>query len=325
MPPKKKPQKFSQESEDSTIQEDIKPNVSQKSTATSKKDRPSLNDTDFPSFGHSEFDPSILPPEESENDSDDESLKLDDPVVKRIPVFSHSKLSRYLFLLQYPGIPKEKHFSPATGNMPLSARYKPQNKVIEVDVPIRTDLHYDRVRGQEMALNAARPGSSSIPGDYIDRQTLSGVIQTDGPNYMAGYLNDGALYLSPINGVCQIRPTFRHIDAMEQRKAAMKREENEEQNSTQNRPPPTLRTYQVSVKRDLDEDAQQSKGSSLQNAKRQLEDEEWQRLSWKDSQTDESRTLKSYFIPDDSQKKLLVNKETMANYFDMLSVEHAEV
>lgn len=122
-------------------------------------------------------------------------------------------------------------------------RIKPQTGYLEMDVPVYTQINYDKTKASEFGEALAKSKNSGVKGHGIaagfaagsskhttgnteeshllKHQTLGGQILHDErgkPNYMVGtFLTDKReLHLTALDGVVQMRPQFHHLDARDQ-------------------------------------------------------------------------------------------------------------
>lgn len=172
-------------------------------------------------------------------------------MINEFDVYITPKLSEQLYLLQFPNRARNKPYNEDCKNKPSELRIKPQTGFIEMDVPLNTQVFYDKPRGAEYGqalskskaqgskghgiavgfsqsgargaamVNGGGSQSSNIEGDTLRHQTLGGQLMHDErgkPNYMVGtFLTDKReLHLTGLDGVVQMRPQFHHIDARNQ-------------------------------------------------------------------------------------------------------------
>jgi hypothetical protein len=129
--------------------------------------------------------------EEEETFSSDEEFD-DDPIVKSFDVFVSDQLKEHIYLLQYPIRNPEEPYSDEY--KPSEARIKPQEGLLEVDVPI-DKMNYSLLRGQKFA-----GGQTDVKQEArdIDKQRLSGKTQISQANYFVGIMRGG----SQFHGMC---------------------------------------------------------------------------------------------------------------------------
>jgi hypothetical protein len=130
----------------------------------------------------------------------------DDPVVREIPVYLATELSDVLYLVQHP------HFNVARADpdaggllgeppLPTAARIRPLHGKLELGTAIDTTLdnpHYDADTPDRQRLTEHRSVSSEV------------VAQT---HLAIGALRGGALHLTPVRRVLQMRASLAHVDA----------------------------------------------------------------------------------------------------------------
>jgi len=171
-------------------------------------------------------------------------------VVNEWEVFITSKLTEQLYLLQFPTRDRQQPYNEDFRNKPLELRLKPQTGYLEMDVPVYTQINYDRSKAAEfgdalaktkshgskgygvavgLSQGLGRGGAQLANGDLdepddthlLKHQTLGGQILHDErgkPNYMVGtFLTDKReLHLTALDGVVQMRAQFHHLDARDQ-------------------------------------------------------------------------------------------------------------
>lgn len=118
----------------------------------------------------------------------EESPKVEDPVVSEMPVFLNNNAGDNLVLLQYPTRKQNQAYKAS------QVRLKPNSQAIE------TDLNLD------------------VPSQYIDEtggstlqgltQTFGGVLKDGQGRFAAGFMHDGAFHISLIPQIGQLRPKF---------------------------------------------------------------------------------------------------------------------
>ena len=155
-----------------------------------------------------------------------------------------------VLVLQYPAYrPSSRPYSAARSQKPSELRLKPNTGLVEIDVPILTNEHYNQDSGARYgkALSESKilHGSSShglaggfhagssqsaslqdVPAhDDLDASSFTLKTQTLGgkitelddrePVYFLGSLQDSTIHLSHLDGVVQMRPQLHHLDAEE--------------------------------------------------------------------------------------------------------------
>ncbi|SCV03362.1 LAMI_0H07558g1_1 [Lachancea mirantina] len=129
---------------------------------------------------------------------DEKSAKNDeDPIVKEIPL-NLSQAPFALHLLQYPNKPKKTGQNRVLHPPVTQARYKQKSNLWQLDMPLNTDVFYDKNRAED-------------EWDSVAQQTVKGVgVYNEG--LYAGLFADDQIYLLPVDAVAQMRPYFTYID-----------------------------------------------------------------------------------------------------------------
>lgn len=97
------------------------------------------------------------------------------------------------YLTQYPLKPS---FRPV--DVPVAARFKPNNSILQLDVPIIDQKeHFDADAESYLKQKVQVLESTAVPPIT---------------NYAVGVYRDGQLHITPVRGVLQMRPSFAHID-----------------------------------------------------------------------------------------------------------------
>lgn len=118
----------------------------------------------------------------------------EDPVVREVPVYLSGHLAQELHVIQYPNRPFYRPY-----DVPAAARLKPHNKLLELEYALPRDSeHLDEEAPQHLRLDRIKVQSS-----YLDPMTT----------YAIGALRDGALHLTPLAGIFQMRASCEHVDA----------------------------------------------------------------------------------------------------------------
>jgi hypothetical protein len=167
------------------------------------------------------------------------------------PTDSNNTPIDHTFVLQYPAHrAPHRPYTTATEQKPLALRYKTKTGIVEVDVPILTSENYNHQVGSRYGTAVAESRIARVGGTYglsggfnsgptqpaalhdipahngadrgatpLTAQTLGGKIAKPtekDPLYFLGALRGGALHLSPLDAVVQLRPQLHHIDAEEE-------------------------------------------------------------------------------------------------------------
>ncbi|KAF9908589.1 DNA-directed RNA polymerase III subunit RPC5 [Linnemannia zychae] len=221
-----------------------------------------------------------------------------DELIKEIPVYLSQRLAKYLYLFQYPVRAAALPYTEGSG--PSKARIKPLSQLIELELPVDTNAsQYNKERGEELAMGMNdKPLRTALDGEpddderreLLDRQTLVSSLIPNATHYLAGVLRNDEMHLTPIHGAVQLRPSFKYLDKIdEKKKQASKKisdEENKEllakQKAEQEQ---KARALQVQVRSAADSEARRTSGP---NKARLAEEENWTKLDYFDAETRES-------------------------------------
>lgn len=190
-----------------------------------------------------------------------EILKEDDPVVNEIPI-NLTVGSCPLHVLQFPNKPKKLAKNMDEHPPIAGVRYKDESSVWEIDIPLNTQVFFDKEKAAESWNN-------------VDVQTLKGVAVSNDMLQYAGVMKQGQLYLIPVEKVAQMRPYFRYIDSHQQ----VKKDEDAKAKPAN----PTAKKNQVitmSVKSSSEANQNRLGGALL--AHKVADEEEFKPLEWKD-------------------------------------------
>lgn len=177
----------------------------------------------------------------------------DDEVIREVDVFVTDSLP--LFLLQFPLKPVYADSIDIS-----SGRFKPQHKKLELEVPFAIPDNYpkDNLSGI--------PKSQKYQSSKVAQDACLG----------AGIVKDNEMYITPIQNVLQLRPSFKNmqsfrgevIEAMEDEQADVEVNEGEAEG-----------LQQVTLKRKESEKAQSTRVQSFAYLQAQEELEPWRDLT----------------------------------------------
>jgi len=130
----------------------------------------------------------------------------DDPIVHEIDVYLSQELSGNLHILQYPLRP---HDRPYTDVGPIvAARAKPKLRKLELEFQMDdSPSKYDAEAEHE------------FPRLKLTSQTVPPKT-----NYAIGLFRENRLYLTPLNAICKMVPSFAHVDQANEDYREMERE-----------------------------------------------------------------------------------------------------
>lgn len=212
---------------------------------------------------------------ESNCDSDN----LDDEVDQEFDVYLSKRLDGKLYLLQYP---VKKRQLPFAGKERISAKIKPNNNKLEIDVSLDVQSSsYDISKGEQISVNVdgndtMSQSASVFDRDMMDKQTLqSTAVPSSGKRYVCGIIRDGEVHLSPISHVLQLRPSFKYMDQADHRAArAAKAKEAADADSSQDEAD-DARAVTIRVKGAETEAVRLARELSYAAYEKRLADEKW--------------------------------------------------
>ncbi|KAJ2721071.1 hypothetical protein GGI07_004214 [Coemansia sp. Benny D115] len=215
----------------------------------------------------------------------------DDEVVGEIPVFLTHKLAKNLHLFQYP----QKPDIVTPGQLlPSVARIKPIHGQIELDIPLDVQSPmYNRERGRELGMGL------SDSGRLLDIQTLVSVDIPMSSSYLAGVVQDGALHLTPVHKLTQLRPSLKYLDRVAEKQAAASKldDDDDEDNFKEEK----AQTVQVTVRSAEAEEALRQQQNSIAYMQQKLEEEPWSKLTYYDVGSDESAGVIAKLVASNSE------------------------
>ncbi|KAG5186158.1 Sin-like protein conserved region-domain-containing protein [Tribonema minus] len=116
-----------------------------------------------------------------------------DPVIRELDVFVSKGLQDELFVLQYPMRPLDRPLPD-----PISAKIKPLNRLLEIKHEIKqAGKNFDPAAPEHLLLEELTHAAAAVPA---------------ATNYAIGVVRDNELHLTPLSGILQMRPAFRHVD-----------------------------------------------------------------------------------------------------------------
>lgn len=225
---------------------------------------------------------------------DEEMIGLsteDDPVVKEFPLNLINK-DFNLHLMQY--ISKSKLLGKKHADHPLvvKAKHKQKSDLWELDIPLDESAFFNS-------------NKSDVGWDEANIQTLRGVGVENTGQY-AAIVVDNQLYLTKIKNVAQMRPTFKYLDSIAQKKR---------QDENKTNPSPANQRAQVvtmSVKSVNDQSQNRLTGSLL--AHKIADEEQFDEYDWTENTFD---SFKSEVI-EESKRNILEPSQNPDSYFSSL-------
>ncbi|KAL9101987.1 MAG: hypothetical protein Q9163_002816 [Psora crenata] len=237
---------------------------------------------------------------------------------EKYSLYINPSIKRVL-LLQYPNRLPSETYCDAAGLKPVEVRVKPKSGIIEVDIPLSTEMHFDREKGVDFgsALRKSeclrRGGSFGLPGglsigpnkairndedtvpdnppreillEDFDESNKNGLVMnkiTLGGRVVPFKDGDPMYMIATFSGnaIVQLRPQFDHLDALnEQEKSIGRTERNDGSKTREDR----AEDVNMVIKDTVENENVDMYGGMNETAKllRAIRDEPWQRLQWVD-------------------------------------------
>ncbi|SCU78774.1 LAME_0A05754g1_1 [Lachancea meyersii CBS 8951] len=190
-----------------------------------------------------------------------EDAAENDPVVSEIPI-NLTNGPFPLHILQYLNKPR-KIAQDAVLHPPVSqVRYKTKSALWELDVPVNTEVFYDKNRAEDN-------------WDSVAHQTLKGVSVPSEGQYV-GLMVQNELYLAPVEAVAQVRPFFKYIDSA----AARAKRDDDDLGSQQAANPQAKKAQMVTMSVKSSSEANQPRLGGALLAHKVADEEPPQELEW---------------------------------------------
>ncbi|XP_073503693.1 DNA-directed RNA polymerase III subunit RPC5 [Phyllobates terribilis] len=245
----------------------------------------------------------------------------DDPIIQELDVYLAKSLAEKLYLFQYPIRPSLMNYD---GVPHLSARIKPKQQKVEIDMAINTmSPNYCRSKGEQIALNVdgtCNDETSTYSSKLMDKQTFSS-IQAAGSTsrYAVGFYRKGEIHVTPLHGILQLRPSFTYLD-----KADSKYREREAANdaagdSSQDEGEDDVKQVTVRFSRPETEQAKQRRAQSYEFLQKKQAEESWVHLHYCGIKDSRSEHEKQYLLC--QNQTMTENQELMkssSEYLQML-------
>ncbi|CEH14055.1 RNA Polymerase C (III) 37 kDa subunit [Ceraceosorus bombacis] len=280
---------------------------------------------------------SLSSPKKSEASLRQQEEESRDPsLLASLPVYLSSSLppSSRLSLFQYPTYPRGQPLpipdSARSRGLSEAARWRPKANRVEVELPL--DLRpvvYNMDKGQNMAMGAEHGGTfgkdssagSSAMGDdqrrvkvkrekedlpakikRLERTRLESSLVPNQTKYMVGVIRDGALHLTPLDSVLQLRPSMHYLDGLDvQARKEAKADRGEEDDSgaeggggggasgkvNGSASAAAAKRSIVNVTNRSGEDTKQN----IMRTQHEAEAESWIELAWKTEETSEAQKV----------------------------------
>ncbi|ORY05032.1 hypothetical protein K493DRAFT_253077 [Basidiobolus meristosporus CBS 931.73] len=254
----------------------------------------------------------------------------EDEVVQEIDVYLSQQLAQHLYLFQYPI--RTHSFGKNTG--PTQARIKPKSQIFELDIPLETNAPtYNREKGEELGLGVnddpfktildERMGTKQNKASLMNKQTLASSLVPAQTNYMVGAFRNGALYMSPVRGAVQFRPSLKYLDKIDEKIKVANKKVLDEENKDLQVEEVKAKAVQVQVRNADSNQTATLRKSTLAQLQRQAEEEPWIRLQYFDEESNEA-----YYIYEkmfSGKKEPLVCKTTTDEFIDRISAFNTQL
>lgn len=220
----------------------------------------------------------------------------EDPVVQEIPI-NLTTGPCPLHMLQFVNKPKKLSKNMEEHPPVAGVRYKEESHVWELDIPLNTQVFYDKEKAKEV-------------WDNVELQSLSGVaVESDMQQYV-GVMKEGQLYLVPVEKVAQMRPYFNYIDVQQK---ARKDDDSKRAAGAGSNNAKSNQVVTMSVKSSSEANQNRLGGALL--AHKVAEEEEPKDLEWKE---DTYEAFVEEITCKDSVRETLKPKDDEATYLSKL-------
>lgn len=229
--------------------------------------------------------------EEDMMDVDTKIDMADDPVIKEIPLNLINK-DFNVHLMQYVSKPKLHGKKHADHPLVVTARHKQKSALWELDIPLDESAFFNSKK-------------NDVEWDEANIQTLRGVGVENTGQYAAVSV-DNQLYLAKIKDVAQMRPTFKYLDSIAQKK---RQDENKANPSPANQ---RAQVVTMSVKSVNDQSQNRLTGSLL--AHKIADEEEYDEYEWTENTFNNFKEE----VIEESRKNILEPNQNSDSYFSSL-------
>eukprot|EP00045_Choanoeca_perplexa_P006120 m.52003 g.52003 ORF g.52003 m.52003 type:complete len:485 (+) comp13474_c0_seq1:270-1724(+) len=228
----------------------------------------------------------------------------DDPIVAELDVFVSSSLQNQLYMFQYPLRNTQRPV--VDEHSYAEVQFKPNAQAVEMKVPLDTTAHnYDAARGEAFAESAnlpltLAPATSSkgrmrtepddpvmkpktFESNTMDYYTLSSTKAPSAKQYAAGFVRNGEVHLTALEGVLQLRPSLNHLDEGDMRAAAADKASKAAERAGDEPPTstaPASSVVKVQVTKAESAKAAAARKRSYAHMQQQLADEPWIPLTY---------------------------------------------
>ncbi|EDK47276.1 conserved hypothetical protein [Lodderomyces elongisporus NRRL YB-4239] len=235
----------------------------------------------------------------------DQGEEDDDPIIESIPLVMNQvpqKTLQSVHLLQFPGRPKTRSL---VREDLVRASIKPESQYLDLKVPLDPTKFFDLKKVEDW-------------GESIEFHSLSGVLDpTESGLYAGRIINDAStgtrkIVLIPVDSTVQLRTSFKYIDDLDKRDLQTKRAQHQQESGEQK----SFQILQSAAKHSaLNQDSHSHILGDAVKSEKQLEDEEWQHLTWKSIKEAELETLRQR-LRDDADGIMLTTVTSKEEFID---------
>nr|CCA22676.1 DNAdirected RNA polymerase III subunit RPC5like protein putative [Albugo laibachii Nc14] len=222
-------------------------------------------------------------------------MEENDPIIAEIPVHLVETQRGKLHLIQYPLRPSYRPMP----TIPQKARFKPQNRILELDYDARLSTQ-----------NYDRDAEEYLQQRYLRLQSSQVVEQS---NYAIGMIRQGQLHLTPVHSVLQMRPSLLHIDE------ALEEERSEEEKETIDES--QVKEVQFEFKKKHNERSMKALQNSYQHKKQQINAERWKELTIFEQSNEHTLDEFEGFFSEREEK--IVSELSSSEYLETLKYRNA--
>ncbi|XP_063699538.1 DNA-directed RNA polymerase III subunit RPC5 [Culicoides brevitarsis] len=239
-----------------------------------------------------------------------------DEIIETIPVFLSKTLANQLHVLQYPVVNQNCNFDKSHV---VNSCVKPLTQQVKIDFALNTASHnYDAFKGDQLAIAAdGRNRSKNDPkptfrSGRMDKQSyVSSVAMPEVDRFCVGIIKDGEMYVTPVKGIYQMRPSFSYFDKQDKRAKADKRAEDGDMADEEE-------TKQVTVKfaRNESEKVKKAREKSYNYISRMGAEEPWCETLWHPASSEMANM--------EQQKLLMTGTSFTSDTLNMASKEYVD-
>lgn len=144
----------------------------------------------------------------------------EDEIVAEVDVVLSQELAEQLYVMQYPLRPLWRGYD---NSMLESVRFKSGQQILEMEYRVKED---EQKREQQTTISSATTGIEyEDPTKHMTTYTVRSSVVPNKSNYLVGLYRESELYVAPLKGVLQMRPSFAYIDQSAEAKRKRKEAE----------------------------------------------------------------------------------------------------